>query len=224
MVKKKEVNKLCNKNILVIGIIIIFLGIITGMTLMVLGLTKFNNYQKNCTIERKEEYENNIKIVEAELNEIAENSVDLELKKKNLQLELNEIYEKFGYGKEYYNKEEEINSNELEIIKNDNLKYEKIAEKNELKKTLNEIVSNLDYNENRLVYLLPGFILIMSSIVIGFIIISISYKQDKDDLAFNSTPIGPLRTIDEIENQKKNIKEEVTLPDYKKERNKKSSK
>ncbi len=224
MVKKKEVNKLCDKNILVAGICVIFLGIIVGMLLMVLGLTKLNNYQKNYTVERKEEYENNIKIVEMELNEIAENAVNLELKKKNLQQELNEIYENSGYSEEYCNKEEEINSNELEIIKNDNLKYEKISEKNELKKVLNEIVSNLDYNQNRFIYVLPGLLLIIVSIIIGFIIISISYKQDKDDLAFNSTPIGPLKTIDEIVNLKHNDKEEVKLPTYKKDRNKKSSK
>ena len=219
MVKKKEVNKLCDKNILVAGICVIFLGIIVGMLLMVLGLTKLNNYQKNYTVERKEEYENNIKIVEMELNEIAENAVNLELKKKNLQQELNEIYENSGHSEEYYNKEEEINSNELEIIKNDNLKYEKISEKNELKKVLNEIVSNLDYNQNRFIYVLPGLLLIIFSIIIGFIIISISYKQDKDDLAFNSTPIGPLKTIDEIEksNKNQNKNDDIKLPSYRKD-------
>ena len=224
MVRKKEVAKLCDKNVLILGICTIFIGIIIGIFLMCMGLVKYRYNVDNYNVQKKSEYENKIKIVEIELNNIEKTADTLENQKKKIQQELNDIYNSDGYSSKYYSKEAELNYNESEIIKNDNLKYEKIVEKNELKKTLNDIMSNLNYNDNKIVYVLPGFITVIIFIIGGFIVISLSYKQDDDELAMKSTSKEPLKTIDEIESQKNGIKEEIKLPSYKNDRNKKTSK
>ena len=219
MVKKKEVTKLCNRNILSLGIFITFAGIIIGIVLMSYGLLKLDYYQKNYTEEKKLEYERSIELVDSELDSIEQLADDLEIQKKLIQEELNEIYTESGYSEEYYQKEEELTQNENDKIRNDNLKYEKIATKNELKKELNEITANLDFNDNRLLYVLPGFCMTIVFIAVGFIVISASYTKDKDELALHSTPDGPLQTIDEIEksNKNQNKNDDIKLPSYRKD-------
>ena len=177
MVKKKEVAKLCNKNILSLGIFITFAGIIIGIVMMSYGLLKLDYYQNNYTEEKKLEYERSISLVDTELENIEQIAEDLEIQKKLLQEELNEIYAEEGYNERYYEKEEELTQNENEKIKNDNLKYERIATKNELKKELNEITENLDFNDNRLIYVLPGFLATIVFIIIGFIVNAIKYNS-----------------------------------------------
>ena len=226
MVKKKEVAKLCNKNILSLGIFITFAGIIIGIVMMSYGLLKLDYYQNNYTEEKKLEYERSISLVDTELENIEQIAEELEIQKKLLQEELNEIYAEEGYNERYYEKEEELTQNENEKIKNDNLKYERIATKNELKKELNEITENLDFNDNRLIYVLPGFLATIVFIIIGFIVISASYTKDKDELALHSTPDGPLQTIDQIEksNKNQNKNDDIKLPSYRKDKEKESTK
>ena len=70
MVRKKEVTRLCNRNILSLGIFITFAGIIIGIVLMSYGLLKLDYYQKNYTEEKKLEYERSIELVDSELDSI----------------------------------------------------------------------------------------------------------------------------------------------------------
>ena len=82
MVRKKEVTKLCNRNILSLGIFITFAGIIIGIVLMSYGLLKLDYYQKNYTEEKKLEYERSIELVDSELDSIEQLADDLEIQKK----------------------------------------------------------------------------------------------------------------------------------------------
>ena len=95
MVKKKEVTKLCNRNILSLGIFITFAGIIIGIVLMSYGLLKLDYYQKNYTEEKKLEYERSIELVDSELDNIEQLADDLEIQ-KNHKTSYKETRNRFG--------------------------------------------------------------------------------------------------------------------------------
>lgn len=181
----QSTNNPYNKSLLVAGVMTVIIGLIIGIGTIILNLNKYlvnlSKYTSNDKIALEAKMSSN----DAEYDSYAKEIDNLKIEKQLLQNELAALPKTSNNSAKYLELEQKINSINSRLEELEKLKYSNLTEKNNLRKSYNEVVENLKEKERPkgiIKCYLVGFAIIIVAITTGAYLMHLAFQPDTDDL------------------------------------------